>query len=211
MRIALAVLVLVASPLAAADPGEDAVAPMAQMMREVWASQKVATMSTVQQVFGRTIGFELPRAFVPAYRAQNAGRYMMEYVPDGETVQAWTRMITVSGSLGGGAARLDDETLANAVFDRAACADWIYRDLGATDRPPLGYRTLVIGCGSEGAPGSERGVIAFFRDDQTVWTVQYAARGAASNGFEATAKSQIARLDPLLTCKTGDAKCAGSK
>lgn len=207
MRALLALALLAATPAVATERGEAEVQPMAQMMRDIWKSQKVASVGTVQRVWTRTVGFDLPRPFVAGFRAQGGGGYIIEYVPDGETVQAWTRMITVSGSLGAGAARIDDATLASVTYDRGTCPDWLYRDLGATAQPVLPYRTLLIGCGGEGAPGSERGVIAFFRDEQNSWTVQYAARGAASKDFEAQAKTLIARLKPLVTCKTEDAGC----
>lgn len=208
MRRALALVALLAAvPAAAVDPGETAAQPMAQMMRKLWASQQVDAVATVQRVWTRTVGFDLPRPFVPAYRAQSGGSFIMEYVPDGETVQAWTRMITISGSLGAGAARIDDTTLASALFNRRACTDWRYRDLGATRQPVLPYRTLVIGCGADGAADSERGAMAFFRDAENSWTVQYAVRGAATRGFEAGAAARIARLKPLLTCRTDKKDC----
>lgn len=208
MRRALALVALLAAmPAAAADPGETAAQSMAQMMREIWASQKFDAVATVQRVWTRTVRFDLPRPFVAAYRAQSGGSFIIEYVPDGETVQAWTQMITVSGSLGAGAARIDDESLAGVLFDRRACADWRFRDVGATTQPVLPYRTLVIGCGADGAADSERGAIAFFRDDENSWTVQYAVRGAATQGFEAVAAARIARLKPLLTCKTDEKDC----
>ncbi|TRW16994.1 hypothetical protein [Glacieibacterium frigidum] len=212
MKSGLALLaLLVALPAAAAEPGELDVQPIAQMMREIWKTQKTDSAKTVQQVWTRTVGFDLPRPFVAGFRAQSIGRFIIEYVPDGETVQAWTRLITVTGTRGAGAARVDDAMLASVLYDARSCPDWRYRDLGATAQPGLPYRTLVIGCGTEGEAGSERGVIAFFRDEEDSWTVQYAARGPASKGLEAGAAAAIARLKPFLTCKTGDKACMDRK
>ena len=203
LLIALAALALAASP-AAADPGADAAAPMAKVTRQLWKRPGLDKMTTVQQVWTRTVGFDLPRPFVPSWRAQGPANYTVEYIPDGETSERWTRMITVSGTIAAGAARMGDAALASAVFGRAACPGYVYRDLGSSTRPTLGYRSLVIGCGAEGSAGSERAVIAMFHDAQTMWTVQYAERGALTAGFERQAAAKLARLAPMLTCRKDD-------
>jgi len=209
--LTLASLALLASP-AAADPGADAAAPMAKMTRQMWKRPGLDKMTTVQQVWTRTVAFDLPKPFVPSWRAQGPANYTVEYIPDGETSERWTRMITVSGTIAAGAARMGDAALASAVFGRPACPGYVYRDLGPTARPPLGYRSLVIGCGAEGSPASERAVIAMFHDGQTMWTIQYAERGALTAGFERQATAKLARLAPLLTCRKDDRSpaCTGA-
>ena len=213
MRRALAAFGLLAAltAAAAAPPtpparNDDAAAAM----RNVWKTQAVPDIGIVQEVWSRTLGFTLPRPFVPAFRSVANGFYIAEFVPDGETAANWTKMVTATGSLGAGAAHLDDAELAGALFDRGRCTDRVYRDLGGVAAPVVSYRTLVIGCGAAGAPGSERAVIAFFRDAENSWTVQYAERGAATAAFEATAEAKIAALVPFVTCKAGDtrAECA---
>ena len=203
LLLALTALALAASP-AAADPGADAAAPMAKMTRQLWKQPGLNKMTTVQQVWTRTVAFDLPKPFVPSWRAQGPANYTVEYIPDGETSERWTRMITVSGTIAAGAARMGDAALATAVFGRAACPGYVYRDLGPTTRAPLGYRSIVIGCGAEGAAGSERAVIAMFHDAQTMWTIQYAERGALTAGFERQAATKLARLAPMLTCRKDD-------
>ncbi len=207
-RLVALLLVAFGASAVAADPGADAVAPMAQVTRQMWKKPGLGKLTTVQQVWTRTVGFDLPRPFVPSWRGQTTSSFLFEYVPDGEMPERWTRMITVSGEKGGWAARIPDKALASAVFDRGTCPGRVYRDLGPTMQPPLAYRTVVIGCGAEGGPGSERAVIAVFRDDQNMWTVQYAERGAATAGFERQAAAKLKRLAPLLTCRKGETAAA---
>lgn len=197
---AVAGSLLGASGVAAAGYGERPIAGQADMMRKLWASQKAGSMAVVQQVYSRTVSFQLPRPFVPGYQAQGPGSYLAEYVPDGQTVEKWTRMITVSGRLGGGAAQLNDGELAAAFFDNLSCPGKLYRDLGSAS----GHRIVVIGCATAGAADSERGAIAMFRDAENMWTVQYAERGAMTANFEARAAAEIARLAPFVTCKDGE-------
>ncbi len=216
MRHVLAAIGLLAALTAAAPPATPAAAPPAaapfkssdagSAMREIWKTQTAADVAVVQEVWTRTLGFNLPRPFVPAFRSVANGSYLAEFVPDGQSVDNWTRMVTASGSLGAGAAHLSDAELAGALFDRGRCDGWVYRDLGGTADPIVARRTLVIGCGAPGRPGSERAVIAFFRDTENSWTVQYAERGATTATFEARAQASIAALAPFVTCKAGDTR-----
>ncbi len=178
----------------------------ASAMRDIWKTQTVADLAVVQEVWSRTLGFTLPRPFVPAFRSIARGTYLAEFIPDGQTVANWTRMVTASGSLGAGAAHLSDAELANALFDRGSCQGRVFRDLGASPAPIVSRRTLIIGCGAAGQAGSERAVIAFFRDTENSWTVQYAERGAATATFEARAVASLAALAPFVTCKAGDTR-----
>ncbi len=122
----------------------------------------------------------------------------MEYVPDGETLAAWTQMITVSGNYGVGAANVDDAALASYVFGRMTCPDKLYRDLGPVPAPTgVRQRVVVIGCNGPNGSG-ERAAIAFLRDGDHVWTVQFAQRaapGGAAKLFDV--EQAVARLATL--------------
>ena len=211
--------ILAALALGAAVPATAAPAPAAppaaatssvQAMRDIWTKQKVPDVAVVQQVWTRGLGFKLARPFVPAFRNQTGSFYIMEFVPDGEAVTTWTRMVTATGTLGVGAAHLSDAELAGVMFDRGTCTGRVFRDLGGTASPVIAYRTIVIGCGAPGDPGSERAIIALFRDTENAWTVQYAERGVATASFEALAQEKLAAIAPYVTCKPGDAgtECA---
>ncbi|HPU14492.1 MAG TPA: hypothetical protein PK808_00260 [Polymorphobacter sp.] len=176
----------------------------AAMMRKIWAEQPVESVGAVQQVYSRTVSFALPRPMLPVYSAEVGGRFIMEYVPDGETVERWTRMVTVTGAVGAGAAHLTDAELADALFNRGQCEGRVYADLGPVENPVLGYRALLIGCGVEGQAATERAAIAMFRDSETVWTVQFAQHGDGTSGFATRAQDELAKLAPGVTCAPGE-------
>lgn len=217
--LALALLIPAATATAAPVPGE------AQMMRETWGKTSQPDMTIVQPVFGRVISFKLPRGFVIAWRQQVPGGYLAEYIPDGETLENWTRMITLTASIGAGAARVEDAELADVLYNKPGCPGWRYRDFGAAANPGSARRrTLLIGCDAT-APAAydkavvdaaERAAIGFFRDEETVWTLQYAERtlpgtpgkvdtpGKPRSLFDPD--TAPARLDRLAITTCGDPK-----
>jgi hypothetical protein len=171
----LAIGLLHAAPLLAQENQQQ----QAELMRQAWAQSTQPSISTVQPVYSRIISFDLPRPFVAIYRKQAPGGYIAEYVPDGETLDGWTQMITVTANFGVGSAAVDDAALANYIFGRHECQGKLYRDLGEVPSASSArQRVLVIGCdgAAPGAPGSERAAIAFLRDADHVWTVQFAQR-----------------------------------
>lgn len=207
--IVLAALMAAVALPAAAEPQP----AEAQMLREMWAETKVPDAVIVQPVFGRVISFKLPRGFVTAWRQQAVGQYITEYIPDGETLDNWTRMITVTGRIGAGAARVEDEALADVLFNRGGCEGWLYRDFGAAANPGSARRrNLSVGCGvipkaryDKAVTGAaERSAIALFRDDETIWTVQYAERnlpGGTETLFDpATAPALLDKLS-ITSCQ----------
>ncbi|QYE34690.1 hypothetical protein KZX46_18335 [Polymorphobacter sp. PAMC 29334] len=203
---AFAPLSLAVSTTAAAEgaPGGDVV------MRQLWRTQKADTVETVQRVYGRVVRLKLPRPFVLADRQEQRGFFIAEYVPDGETVDNWTRMITVTGTRGGGAAHVTDAQLA-AKFEPPACPAKIFRDLGPTKSfAGVTGRMVVIGCGAPDQAGAEHGVIGVYRDTADSWTVQYAERNHGKPPF--SPEQAVARLDALapavipLSPATGAAK-----
>ena len=168
-------------------------------MREVWRTKKVDKVASVQRVYNRVVAFDLPRPFVMVTHVEQPGFYIAEFVPDGQNVTDWTQMITVTGKLGAGAVAIDDVRLA-ALFEPKGCSGKIFRDLGATT-PLAGVtgRFVLIGCGAGAADGSERGVLAVFRDTKNSWTVQYAERNHGKPPFaEATALDHIKALAPAV-------------
>lgn len=54
----------------------------------------------VAPVFSQIVTFPLPDGFAPAFEDANASGYLNEAVLAGETVQAWSQMITLSGAKG---------------------------------------------------------------------------------------------------------------
>lgn len=203
-----ATFMLIAVPALAQENQQE----VAAVMRKMWAQTDQAKANMTQQVYSRTIAVELPRPFVAAFKqASPGGGFIMEYVPDGETLTAWTQMITVTGSYGIGSANVDDAALASYVFGRSTCPGKLYRDLGPVPAPTsVRQRVVVIGC--DGPDGSgERAAIAFLRDADHVWTVQFAQRAAPGGRVKLFDIEQaIARLATLNIRAIGDSDTKGA-
>lgn len=201
---ALMLLMLVAAPALAQENQQAA----ADMMRKVWASSKQAKATIRQQVYDRIISIDLPRPFVAAYKQAVPGAFIMEYVPDGETLANWTQMITISSQQGLGEAKVEDADLARFMFNRGTCAGRLYQDVGPVPSgTSVRQRVVVIGCG-QGA-GGERAAIAFLRDEQHVWTVQFAQRIPADGKGKLFAPTEAAgKLAALAisACAPADAQ-----
>lgn len=197
----------------------------AQMMRETWAKTDKPSISVVQQIYNRVISIDLPRKFVTAYRQRSPAGYIVEYLPDGQTLANWTQMITITSNPGVGAAKAEDEAIAAYIFNRSNCPGKLFRDLGPLKSATSARtRAVVIGCGAVGgdddaaavAGASERAAIAFLRDEENIWTVQFAERnlpGQSRPHFDlATASAMLEKLG-IRACAAndGDPACANDR
>ena len=149
------------------------------------AAAKV-TAETVP-LYGRTLSFTLPGDMQRANDKDNGTNRLIEYVPKGETVANWTRLVTIQAYRGLGTSPQPTAQIARQAFYPAACkVGLIYQDNG--EKPFAGglKRSLVInGCASL-PPGAypkalagagEQDFILIFRDNDTIYTLNYAVRG----------------------------------
>lgn len=139
-------------------------------------------------VFDRTMAFRVFGTFEPAYEARNGQQMILEFVPQGETVQNWTRMITLSAFRGTGAAPLSTAEMQARFFDTAkGCERGNFSRVIASGRLGDGteYNLSSNGCGSTAAggyPGATSGrgeqfLVLLLRTSQDVVVLQYAERG----------------------------------
>lgn len=170
-RLLLAIMVLnasVAAPSPAAGPGHALV---------------------VMPLFSRVIGFHLPLDMIAQEPQANGREFLMEFVPRGETVENWTRLVTVRAILLAGRQQLASGDIARALFNPKTCTQaHLYRDFGehAIDAS-LRRSVIAMGCGSLPAGAypaaieraGEQDFIYLFRDAGAVYSLNYAVRGSA--------------------------------
>jgi hypothetical protein len=48
-------------------------------------------------IFSQTIVFKLPKGWIPGHENASQSSYILEFIPQGQTVQAWREMVTVQG------------------------------------------------------------------------------------------------------------------
>lgn len=159
-----AVLVgLIAAPASAqsSPPGDD-VSGEARMIREFWRKGEAKSVTVSLQLFDRMAQFQLPSGYVPIFKATAPGQFILEYVPDGQTLDNWTSMITVRALAGPGRLPIASDELADKLMRPVGCKGSNYTDLGELDvGAGLTTRVFAAGCGdTEGAAyaGAKKGM-----------------------------------------------------
>lgn len=141
-------------------------------------------------VFEREVRFQVFGTFEPAFEARTERQLIMEFVPEGETVENWTRMITFSAFKDAGTATVSTADMQQRFFNTAkGCEVANFSRVIASGRMADGteYNLSSNGCGSTAAggyPGARTGrgeqfLALLLRDEQNVAVLQYAERGEA--------------------------------
>lgn len=139
-------------------------------------------------IFDRTMAFRVFDTFEPVYEAQNDRQLILEFVPQGATVESWTRMITLSAFRGAGSAPVSTADMQQRFFaTQKGCEIASFSRIIASGRLNDGteYNLSSNGCGSTAAggyPGARSGrgeqfLALLLRDDQNIVVLQYAERG----------------------------------
>lgn len=148
---------------------------------------KAKSMTSVTQVFSQVVSYQLPEGFLPAFEETKEGLYIQEATKDGETVENWTYLITMTGRQN---LALDDKIgpihMANAMVDQyqPACPNnFSSRGLGESTIDGHEAFSAYYSCGTLGEgenAQSESAVIIFIKGARDYYTIQYADHGEAS-------------------------------
>lgn len=161
-------------------------------------------------LFDRDVSLEVPPPFAPspAYADGNERAAIIEFLPPGDTVEAWSEMLTLT-AYGGGAAGMApiDAVMGMAENLRQGYSDACPEGLGLMDlgSPAVPGAEAVfaawLACDEVGSSGlSEAMVFLVMAAGTTVYTVQWAERGPAGDGPPAfDADLWLSRLDALMT------------
>lgn len=139
-------------------------------------------------VFDRNVSFRLFDTFEPVYEAKNERQMILEFVPQGATVESWTRMITLSAFGGAGSSPISTAEMQARFFNTSqGCQQANFSRVIASGRTSDGteFNLSSNGCGSiaaGGYPGATSGrgeqfLALLLRDAQNVVVLQYAERG----------------------------------
>jgi hypothetical protein len=172
---------------------------------------KSAVATAISPIFGQLVMVSQPLNFHVVHERTQGPSYLREAVPTGETAEAWTQMLTVSG--GKDLARRPGVTAEGfarqiaAGFQRA-CPD-TYAGRTVDVRPVSGFETaaLVAGCGRVADRNGTRGetaLIVVIKGAADVYTVQWAVRGAVASSTpsldDPAWAQRLATLQPLRLC-----------
>lgn len=160
----------------------------------IYITAPAAARDTANKVplFERTLTFQLPAGMAVANDKRNDTHVLIEYVPKGETLDNWTRLVTIQAYRGLGASPEPTASIARRAFYPAACKIGpIYHDGGEQSmRSGLTRSVIANGCASLPAGtypkalkgAGEQDFIYMFRDAETIYTLNYAVRGAPFAG-----------------------------
>jgi hypothetical protein len=149
----------------------------------------------VAQVWSQVVTFAAPERFQLAHRSLQGPDFLIELVPNHQTVQSWGEMITMTGHEGasGDAGRMASNLI--ALYGQSCPDSFATHDLA----PPKldGARAAAaayVGCGDLGGY-SEAMVFVAIDGAKDLYSLQWAVRGKASAGpLKFDAKQWKARL-----------------
>jgi hypothetical protein len=142
-----------------------------------------ASLTVISPVFGQLVRFSMPSKFVTASENTEENFYSREAVPQGETVNAWTQMITVTGSKGmATVANFSPQKLTASValgFKKACPETFALKDLGETKFGDQDAYLAVASCGEVTSSADRHGetaLIVAVKGTSDAYTVQWAER-----------------------------------
>jgi hypothetical protein len=174
-----------------------------------------ASYTVISPIFGQLVRFAMPPTFVPAsFEKTNGPSYIREAVLKGETIDAWTQMITVTGAKGTAAnPQMTPQSFAvsMAAGFKKACPDtFAVKPFGAAKFGDQDGFVAVVGCGRiETAPDKhgETALIIAVKGSADYYTIQWAERAPSSAEKptidEAKWQERLNKLKPIQFCPIG--------
>lgn len=162
-------------------PSLPAVLPIALALSLAALPAPARDRIVVSPVYSQLVAVPVPDGFHGDYEAEQAGSYILELVPQGQTVDDWRQMITLTGGKGvAGKVSVVDAATSIAEGYRQACPDtFAVRSLPAPQ--PKGAVAVFagwVGCGT--VDGHAEAMTFLVLQGQTdLYTLQWAERGPA--------------------------------
>ncbi len=196
---ALSLFLIPASPTRAQSPAAPKPAPP-------------LSYTVISPIFGQLVRFSMPPAFAPvAFEKTNGPSYIREAVLKGETVSAWTQMITVTGAQGtAGNPQVTPEKFAVSMaagFKKARPDTFAVKPFGAVKFGDQDGFVAVVGCGRIETAADKHGETALIiavKGSADYYTIQWAERAPSSADKpaidEAKWQERLGKLKPIRFC-----------
>jgi hypothetical protein len=171
-----------------------------------------SSVTVISPIFGQLVRFSMPSTFAPAsFENTNGPSYIREAVLKGETVKAWTQMITVTGTKGAaGNPQVTPEKFAvsMAAGFKKACPDtFAVKPFGTTKFGDQDGFVAVVGCGRIETSADKHGETALIiavKGSADYYTIQWAERAPSSADKpainEAKWQERLSKLKPIQFC-----------
>jgi hypothetical protein len=174
-------------------------------------AQAASAQPTVVAVFHQLVAFSLPAPFKLAFEETRRGFYTREHVPEGESVDEWTRMVRLTGTQG---LAYNRDASPQAYLQALArgfqlhCPDtYVQLELGPQAGMPEASFVTVASCGrvtSGGKAHSETAIMLAIKGTDDYYTLQWVERGRDSAHPPALDSrywaSRLAQLGPVRLC-----------
>jgi hypothetical protein len=146
-----------------------------------------SSLTQISPIFSQLVTFSVPREFKTVFENTNGSRYIRESVLEGETVDEWSQMITVTGLKGLAADRsVTAQLFATQIgfgFKHACPETFSEKVLGAAKVSGQDAFLAVVACGTvltSLMKHSESALLIVIKGSADYNTVQWAERGPAS-------------------------------
>ena len=170
-----------------------------------------ASFTVISSVFGQLVRIAIPAGFVAIHENTEDTFYIREAVLKGETVNAWTQMITITGSKGmATAANFSPQKLTASValgFKKACPESFAIKDLGETKFGDQDAYLAVASCGEVTSSSDRHGetaLIVAVKGTSDAYTVQWAERtpraSPAPSINEVMWQGRLRELMPIRLC-----------
>jgi hypothetical protein len=168
--------------------------------------------TVISPIYGQLVRFSLPSTFAAvSFEKTNGPSYIREAVLKGETVSAWTQMITVTGAKGiAGNPQVTPQSFAvsMAAGFKKACPDtFAVKPLGAIKFGDQDGFVAVVSCGRIETTADKHGEVALIvavKGSADYYTVQWAERAPPSADKpaidEAKWQDRLNKLQPIRFC-----------
>jgi len=169
------------------------------------------SVRAVSPIFSQVVMLSLPKGFKTVFENTDGEHYTREAVLDGETVERWSQMITVTGAKGLAATpELTPQSFLERIAGgfKGACPDtFSAKALRAIKISGRDAFVALAGCGtvsSEGGGHSESALLVAIKGAADYYTIQWAERGPASSRplvfNDATWTDRFDKLSPIKIC-----------
>jgi hypothetical protein len=165
----------------------------------------------VTPVFHRLVAFSLPPPFRLGFERTTGNIYVREHVPEGETVEEWSRMITLSGVQGMAySPEATPQGYLRALargFQRHCPDTYVALDLGPQPLAREPSAAIVVSCGhvtSGGKAHSETSVMVAIKGSDDFYALQWTEHGPDSahplSPDSRSWSARLAQLGPVQLC-----------
>jgi hypothetical protein len=152
----------------------------------------------------------VPQGFVLGHQAEDTSSMIREFVPEGESVQAWSQMMTVRIFRGmpGASAVVFHNNLVDLVLQ--SCPSATTHEIAGGEEQGTEFHLILVACPQSPVTGGEEWFMSKTMGGQdALYNVQGAWRGPAS---EALVSGWAGHMRAVIVCDTrrADAPCPGA-